>query len=66
MNGPQPFSLFDDLEENALDILVIGFCLINLIATAIYAILNKYDFGKGLAYLVGFLYITFFILATGV
>lgn len=46
--------------------MVIGFCLINLLATAVYGVMNKYEFGKGLAYLVGFLYILFFILATGV
>ncbi len=52
--------------ENLLDILVIFICLINLIITFVYGIMNKFTFQKGLAKIIGALYIIFFIAALGV
>ncbi|KRW99939.1 hypothetical protein PPERSA_12615 [Pseudocohnilembus persalinus] len=64
VDGPQDFSLFEEPVENLLDILVLVFSFVNLIATALYGILKDYHFGKGLAYLVGSLYVSFFVCAT--
>lgn len=58
--------MFEKPAENLLAIIVIAFCLINLLVTAAYGIGNSFKFDKKLAYLTGFLYIVFFIAATGV
>lgn len=52
--------------ENLLDVLVIVFCLGNLIVTMVVGIKNKYKFEKVLAYILGGFYVVFFVSALGV
>lgn len=49
-----------------MDILVIGICILALVYTAVYALKNKFEYGKGLAYVLMGMYGTFFVSAVGI
>lgn len=49
-----------------MDILVVAICLIALLFTAVYAINNKFKYGKGLARVLLGLYVLFIVAAVGV
>ena len=55
--------MFENPSENLLDILVIFFSLGNLIVTAVYGIMNGMRYEKTFAYIIGFIYLAFFVSA---
>ena len=66
MKGSQPFSLFDwsKINENLLDIMVIGTALIILVLTFLWGVTNKFHMSKPFAWIILALYSSFFVGAT--
>ena len=64
--GTQDFKLFDPskFQANAMNIMVIVVSLFNLGLTFVYGISTHYKFKRSLAYIIGTLYVLFFLVAT--
>jgi len=58
--------LFENPSENLLDILVIFFSLGNLLVTAAYGIMNGMRYERTFAYIIGGIYLIFFLCALAV
>jgi len=66
IKGPQTFDLFNPakINDNLLDIMVIGTAFIVLVYTFIFGVVNKFRMTKGFGYVLIAMYIAFFIGAT--
>ena len=62
----QDFTLFSNPGDSLLDLLVIFMTLVNLIMSFIAGVTRKYMMDKKFGWMVGIIYIIFFITATGV